>query len=70
MRTLWKPLAGLGEDAIPSVLLPQATSARHGMEILGALVESHGAAEGVNGAGPASFSGVQNEFSKPVGVLA
>lgn len=33
------------EDAIPSVLLPQATSARHGAELLGALVSRHGAGE-------------------------
>lgn len=34
------------EDAIPSLLLPQATSAREGMAVLGRLVERLGAGEG------------------------
>lgn len=33
------------EDVIPSVLLPQATSARHGAALLGALVSARGAGE-------------------------
>lgn len=33
------------EDAIPSILLPQATSARHGAALLGALVSERGAGE-------------------------
>ncbi|PSC67957.1 peptidase C69 [Micractinium conductrix] len=37
--------AGIIEDAIPSLLLPQATSARQGAELLGALVSEHGAGE-------------------------
>ena len=37
---------GLIEDAIPSLLLPQATSAPHGAGVLGALIATHGAGEG------------------------
>ena len=36
---------GIIEDAIPSVLLPQARSARHAVELLGRLVEERGAGE-------------------------
>lgn len=38
--------AGVSEDALPSLLLPQAASARHGVELLGGWVEELGAAEG------------------------
>lgn len=37
---------GIIEDVIPSVLLPQATSAREGMALLGRLVLKYGAGEG------------------------
>jgi dipeptidase len=37
---------GVGEDAIPSLLLPQARSARAAAALLGSLVERLGAAEG------------------------
>lgn len=36
---------GIVEDAIPSVILPQATSARHGAALLGDLVTTRGAGE-------------------------
>jgi dipeptidase len=36
---------GIIEDAIPSVLLPQARSARQAVELLGRLVEERGAGE-------------------------
>ena len=38
---------GVVEDAIPSLLLPQMTSARHGAALLGALFTQHGAGEGI-----------------------
>lgn len=34
------------EEVVPSLLLPQARSAREGMALLGALVEERGAGEG------------------------
>jgi dipeptidase len=37
---------GIGEEAIPSVLLPQIKSARHGVEILGKIIEQSGSSEG------------------------
>lgn len=37
--------SGIIEDAIPSVILPQATSARHGARLLGDLVTRRGAGE-------------------------
>lgn len=37
--------SGIIEDVIPSLLLPQATSARHGAALLGELVSKHGAGE-------------------------
>ncbi|KAL4425605.1 hypothetical protein ABPG75_009621 [Micractinium tetrahymenae] len=36
---------GIIEDVIPSILLPQATSARHGAKLLGEAVSKHGAGE-------------------------
>ncbi|MFB9122737.1 C69 family dipeptidase [Paraburkholderia dipogonis] len=37
---------GIVEEVIPTIILSQAKSAREGVELLGALVESHGSAEG------------------------
>lgn len=37
---------GIGEEAIPTILLPQVTSARQGVEILGKIIETTGSSEG------------------------
>lgn len=37
---------GINEDSIPSIVLPQALSARHAVQVLGGLVQGVGAAEG------------------------
>ncbi|MCF0253592.1 MAG: C69 family dipeptidase, partial [Duodenibacillus sp.] len=37
---------GVTEDDIPDVILPEATSARHGAQLLGAIIESAGCGEG------------------------
>ncbi|EFN60171.1 hypothetical protein CHLNCDRAFT_9042, partial [Chlorella variabilis] len=37
---------GVLEDAIPSLLLPQAASARQAVQLLGSLIEEHGSGEG------------------------
>ena len=38
--------AGITEDGITSVIQAQATSARHGISLLGQIIETHGAGEG------------------------
>jgi dipeptidase len=39
------PTVGVAESVIPTLVLPQATSARHGVELLGGYVSSCGASE-------------------------
>ena len=39
------PSIGVAETVIPTLILPQAESARHGVELLGGYVESNGASE-------------------------
>lgn len=38
--------SGVGEEAIPSILLPQMKSARQGVELLGKIIETTGSGEG------------------------